>query len=102
MLITITVKMLSNHDMFSGRMDDSLVNVTQMSDLNTQRDQQHRRAGEPAPPRPTGQYHNPGNRAVNQRLAGLGEQAAARRGGGQGVYNNNNDPHYGTGQGCPP
>ena len=94
---------VDNHNVFSGRMDegDSMVNMTQMSDRNiAQRSQQHRRAGEPAPPMPTGQYQNPEQR-VNQRLASLGEQAAARRGGGQGVYNNN-VPHYGTGQGCPP
>ena len=36
---------------------------------------------------------------VTDRLAGLGEQAAARRSGGQGVYN---VPYCGSGQQCPP
>ena len=92
---------VSNHNVLSPRAEDEehqLVNMSQMSDNFVQRVQQHRRAGEAAPPRPTGQYHNP-DQMVTERLAGLGEQAAARRSGGQGVYN---APYYGIGQQCPP
>ena len=90
----------SNNNVSSPRVldeENQLANMSHMSDNFAQR-VQPRRAGEAAPPRPTGQYHNP-DQMVTDRLAGLGEQAAARRSGGQGVYSG---PHYGSSQQCPP
>ena len=66
---------ISNHNVFSPRVQDEehqLANMSHMSDNFAQRVQHHRRAGEAAPPRPTGQYHNP-DHMVTDRLAGLGE-----------------------------
>ena len=90
----------SNNNVSSPRVQDEenqVANMSHVSDNFTQR-VQHRRAGEAAPPRPTGQYHNP-DQMVTDRLAGLGEQAAARRNGGQGVYGG---PYCGSSQQCPP
>ena len=65
----------SNNNVSSPRVQDEenqVANMSHVSDNFTQR-VQHRRAGEAALPRPTGQYHNP-DQMVTDRLAGLGSR----------------------------
>ena len=56
---------------------------------------QLQRAVADEPPRAAGQHLNTDQR-VNDRLAGLGDEATARRSGGQGVYPSyyNNDNQF--------
>ena len=62
---------------------------------------QSRRAMADGPPMPAAQHPITADQVVNQRVIALGDQAAARLGGGQGAYNLNphsNFNHYGNNQ----